>query len=135
MSEVKLGELGAWFSRREKGLLPTYRLVSRAHQRWLHNYAMVRHGGWAHVWQGLFILGLICYIECWPKYSKSSFSAFSLIHGVLDLNYIGNCVVFEREECLFIGSGCVSKKKKYVWCYRVFSVKDQALSARFFPLL
>uniref|UniRef100_A0A914XJS5 ATP synthase subunit f, mitochondrial n=1 Tax=Plectus sambesii TaxID=2011161 RepID=A0A914XJS5_9BILA len=69
-AEVKVGELPAWLGRRQKGLLPTYRLIARAHARWMQNYAMVRHGGWSHVWQGLFILALLCYIECWPKYRK-----------------------------------------------------------------
>ena len=43
-SEVKIGELGAWLSRREKGLRPFNMLMSRAYWRFMNAHFTARPG-------------------------------------------------------------------------------------------
>ncbi|XP_015610278.1 putative ATP synthase subunit f, mitochondrial [Cephus cinctus] len=44
-SQVKLGDLGAWFSRRKKSPQATAALISRAFWRWQHKYIQPKRSG------------------------------------------------------------------------------------------
>ncbi|XP_006613276.1 putative ATP synthase subunit f, mitochondrial [Apis dorsata] len=56
--DVKLGELSAWFSRREKGLRQFAALISRAHWRWQLKYIHPRKANMAPLYQAA-VLGSI----------------------------------------------------------------------------
>ncbi|XP_063699002.1 putative ATP synthase subunit f, mitochondrial [Culicoides brevitarsis] len=50
-SQVKLGEVGAWFGRRNKSPQALAGACSRAFWRWQHNYCLPRRAGMAPVFQ------------------------------------------------------------------------------------
>jgi len=49
--QVKLGELGSWFARRDISPTAAGRAVSRAYWRWNHKYALPKHCGLTPVLQ------------------------------------------------------------------------------------
>ncbi|XP_037035175.1 putative ATP synthase subunit f, mitochondrial [Bradysia coprophila] len=61
-SNVKLGELAAWLSRREKSPHALVAMVSRAWWRWNHKYVMPRRAGIAPLFHLIGGSCLFCYI-------------------------------------------------------------------------
>uniref|UniRef100_A0A336JVX2 CSON009990 protein n=1 Tax=Culicoides sonorensis TaxID=179676 RepID=A0A336JVX2_CULSO len=61
-SQVKLSELGEWFSRRNKSPQAVAGAVSRAFWRWQHAYAQPRRAGIAPVFQ--VIVGSMIFFYC-----------------------------------------------------------------------
>ena len=62
LSEVKIGELGAWISRRKMGLNSTTRMISRALWRYRNKYLLPKKQNGAFIYHMAFLLFTASYI-------------------------------------------------------------------------
>jgi F-type H+-transporting ATPase subunit f len=70
---VKLGEVGAWLSRRNKNPIAVAQAVSRAWWRWNHRYVFPKNAGISAPLQLSAGLMLFFYVINYPKYRKHRF--------------------------------------------------------------
>ncbi|THK32918.1 putative ATP synthase subunit f, mitochondrial [Diachasma alloeum] len=65
--EVKLGELGSWFARREKGPIRLAQMIGRAYWRWQHKYVLPKKCGVAPFFQMTVTAMIFFYVINYPK--------------------------------------------------------------------
>jgi len=66
-TQVKLGELGSWFARRNKSPAAAVQAISRTWWRWQHNYMLPRKAGVAGLYQ---LMAATCIVFYTMNYGK-----------------------------------------------------------------
>lgn len=98
MSQVKLGELGQWFGRRNKHPKALVGAVSRAYWRWNHKYCLSKRTGIAPYFQLITAGVIFFYAINYGRISKyfyfDEFFRFLKIYKMAKINQTKMCTFF-----------------------------------------
>ena len=86
LSEVKVGELGSWISRRKMGLYSTTRLISRALWRYRNKYILPKKQNGAFFYHMAFLLFASSYILIEHPERSNNFSILFFEYFSVNLN-------------------------------------------------